>query len=454
MTSLAQLLTDAGKKVTGSDVADNFVTEEILSKTDIPISLLEQPLPLQTEVVVYTAAHQGKSNPQVQQAIKAHIPVYSQAEALSFFFNQKKGIAVCGVGGKSTVSAMIAWILERTNRQPSYSVGVGKIVGLEKTGAWHEQSEFFVAEADEYATDPAAITQGEPLIPRFSYLQPFVTVCTHFKYDHPDVYADEAHTLSVFQTFLEKTTTDGAIILNYADKDRWSALSAPVMTFGKEPQATLSYSFDHSHSKQGLTVGTFTYQTTSLPITLQVPGEYNLENAAAATLTVLQLGISLQDAIEALATFQSTARRFEKKGEWNGAVLYDDYAHHPSELAAVITALNQWYPNSRCIIAFQPHTYSRTKSLFSEFAQVLTAAKELVLLDIFASARESFDPTVTSAQLAEAIKKQSSVTPITILANYHELAAYLHTSLKPGDVCLTVGAGDVYKSTDELLKKV
>ena len=193
MTAIAQILIDAKKRVSGSDVEENFVTQDILKKLNIDIlNGFETEIPKDTDYVIYTAAHNGPFNPQVIAAKKKNIPALSQAEVLAKFFNLKKGIAVCGVEGKSTVSAMIAWILEITGRNPSFSIGVGNIPGLNKTAKWDQDSDLFVSEADEYVIDPSCIERHEKIIPRFSFLKPFTTVCTNLKFDHPDVYKDFA----------------------------------------------------------------------------------------------------------------------------------------------------------------------------------------------------------------------------------------------------------------------
>src|SRR3989344_7365156 len=219
MTALAQLLGDYGVAITGSDVAADFVTQDILATLNLPVqSSFLEALPEKTECVIYTAAHQAVNNPQVQLALATGLATFSHAEALAIFFNQKQGVAVCGVGGKATPSAMITWILSQVGQQPSFAVGVGDIIGLHKTGFWSNDSTFFVAEADEYATDPAAVQAGEPLIPRFSFLEPQVTVCTNVSYDHPDVYRDFEQTKTVFNTFFKHIKSGGSLVYNSQNK--------------------------------------------------------------------------------------------------------------------------------------------------------------------------------------------------------------------------------------------
>lgn len=454
MTSLAQLLLDANKTVSGSDVPEAFVTQPLLDKLSVAIDeSFDVPLSETIECVVYTAAHHGKLHPQVQQAINRGIPVYSQAEALGFFFNQKKGIAVCGVGGKSTVSAMITWILEKSTVPVSFSVGVGNIIGLDKTGQWKSDSELFVAEADEYVTDPAAIQQGEAAIPRFSYLKPFVTVCTHLKFDHPDVYKDEAHTFKTFNTFFSQIKPQGSLIINEDDTSKVeSSLTANRKTFGKSSCADLQYTFLPANSQQGITAGVFSYMNSDYSVRLQVPGEYNLENAAAATLACLALGISIEECINALSSFQSTSRRFEKLGEWKTVPIYDDYAHHPTEIKAVLAALKSWYPTSRKVVAFQPHTFSRTKALFEAFVESFRDSDVVLLLDIFASAREQSDSSISTKHLVDAVKQLFPEKEVHHLNSPATLAEFCSTFLKTGDVLLTVGAGDIYTMFEYLTK--
>ncbi len=454
MAALAQLLTDAGKHVSGCDVAEDFVTKGVLNTLSCQIDVgFGHQLPDNAQCVIYTAAHHGLDNPMVQQAIEKHIPSASHAEALAFYLNQKRGIAVCGVGGKSTVSAMISWILEKTNRHPGYAVGVGKIVGLEKTGKWSTESDLFVAEADEYAIDPAAPKKGEPMIPRFGFMKPMVTVCTNLNFDHPDVYKDFNHTKQVFAKFFLAIKERGELIINADNLDLVELVDSlqpyldehevKVWTYGSSELAKiklLNYTTGEGHNQAD-----FTYKNKSYSLKLPLPGKFNCMNAIAAITACLAVGVPIVDSIAALAEFHSTMRRFEYVGEKNGVRFYDDYAHHPNEVASVIKAITEWYPNRRVVIAFQSHTFSRTKQLFNEFVTAFGEAKEVVMIDIFPSAREAFDPSVTSTQLCEAITAAHPQVSTLNLLTIPKLAAYLQQTLKPGDICLTVGAGDIYQ---------
>jgi UDP-N-acetylmuramate--alanine ligase len=466
LTALAQCLVDAGKKVSGSDVAEEFVTQKILDRLKIKVDHgFEKKIPKQVECVIYTAAHQSNQNPQVVQAAGQKIPTLSHAEALASLFNQKKGIAVCGVGGKSTTSAMIAWIFAKATQElktppQSFAVGVGNIPGLDKTGQWNSdpQSYYFVAEADEYVTDPSAPTRGEEITPRFSFLKPFVTVCTNLRFDHPDVYKDFEHTKQVYAQFFGQISGNGALIIN-ADDTALVELAQQVMAEQKDPeQAPHLYSFGMTEmaslqmtafeSSEGKTISTITDHSKTYQLTLAIPGKFNAMNALAAVAVCNGLGIPLEDAMNCLLDFHSTMRRSEFIGKKNGVTYYDDYAHHPNEIQQVIQAFKEWYPQQKVIVAFQSHTYSRTKALFNEFADAFADADEVVMADIFSSAREEKDESISSDLLCAEIKKRFPQLEAKNLKTNEALAEYCKTELHEGDILLTLGAGDIYKVHD------
>lgn len=436
MTSIAQCLLDADKNVSGSDIAEDFVTEPILSRLAIKIDEIDT-IPnfssQKIDAVIYTAAHQGIDNPQVQAAIKAGIPIYSQAQALAEFFNQQNGLAVCGVGGKSTVSAMITFVLNKLAPEDlSFSVGVGEIIGMAKTGQWQADGKYFVAEADEYVIDPHARKKGQELTPRFAFLQPLATICTNLKYDHPDVYRDFRDTKEAFAKFFRQIENNGHLIINGDNQDLLQLtreLDRPdlkITTFGESENCD--------------------FKLQDFNFALQVPGKFNLMNALAALALLTELGFEQEKIIDVLNQFRSTKRRFElvKKDEkhWH----YDDYAHHPSEILAVIDTLNENFGEQKKLISFQPHTFSRTRQLFDEFVDALaTHTKEndeILLIDIFPSAREAFDKDMNCDKLAAAVKAKYPKCQIRNLKTREALANYVKQSNYK--VFITIGAGDIY----------
>jgi UDP-N-acetylmuramate--alanine ligase len=454
MTALAQMLIDAGKQVRGCDVAEEFVTQELLDKFKVQVDVgFDQPLPADTEAVIFTSAHQADDNHQVKAAIAQGIPTITQAEAIADLFNQQKGIAVAGVGGKSTTSAMITWILEKLGKNPSFFVGVGNIPGIERTGKWNPQAEYLVAEADEYVTNPRAKETGEEIIAKFSYLHPFITVSTNLKYDHPDVYRDFDHTKQIYGQFFAQTNPAGALIVS--DKDESVIRSMPelasaafaILSYGEAVGSTAR--MESFSAEMGKTVTKFSMNDSTYQLTLAVPGKYNALNALAAILACTQIGIDPQQAADTLSSFRSTKRRFEFIGEKNGVLYYDDYAHHPHEVESVIQALNEWFPNQRKVVAFQSHTFSRTKELFNEFVDSFANAQEVLMIDIFSSAREAFDPTVSSTSLCEAIHEKFGM-PAQNVGTVEKLAEFCRENLKSGDVFLTIGAGNIYEVHDQI----
>lgn len=465
MTALAQCLIDAGKDVRGSDVPEKFVTQPALDRLGITVDeSFDAQLPTDTQCVVYTSAHNSWQNPQVAAARERGIPTLTHAEALAQLFNRDHGIAVCGVGGKSTTSAMITWILVKLGIQPNFAIGVGNIPGLEKTGQWSKTAQYFVAEADEYVTDPSAPSRGEEITPRFSFLHPFVTVCTNMRHDHPDVYSSFEETKKHFVRFFNHIQPQGSLIAHSADKAVYDEMEfwpeqqgRSLVWFGEQgpedvptnhPAFLLEPStFSAKDGQTSCQVSTPHLGHTAT-LTLQLPGMYNLRNAVAAIAACTTIGITLEDAVRALAGFRSTQRRCEYIGEKHGVKYYDDYGHHPHEVASVIHAYRQWFPDRKLVIGFQSHTFTRTKQFFNEFVDAFAQADEVAMIDIFASAREAFDPNVTSDQLCAAIQEKHPQVAAHNFKTVDALAQHCQATLEPGDVFLTVGAGNIYQVHD------
>lgn len=430
MAALAQCLDDRGVRVTGSDLSEDFVTKDILAQRGFPITDGFHPahVPDGCGLVVYTGAHQGKENCEVQEAISRGIPTMSHAEALGNLMQGKKGISICGTGGKSTTSAMIAWVLEYCGFRPSFAVGVGRVNNFGVSGRYtHIHSEqtdeisssgWFVAEADEYAVDPTSDHR-----PRFIYQHPKIIVCTNLSYDHPDIYPSFEKMKGTFLTFFNDLEAGDLLVIN-TDCTALDALADKV----RKDVHTLRVSRTEEHHIQ-----------------LQFPGEHNQVNARLALAVALALGIERSKALEALEKFTGTMRRFEYKGMVEQMRCYDDYAHTPDEIRATLMALREWEPGKRIIAAFQPHTYSRTKALFDGFVESLNLADEVILLPIFASARESTDPSVSSKLLSQKILTHNSS-----LLTLDELAQEIMKLGNEHSVFITLGAGDIYKVYEHL----
>ncbi len=466
MASLAAVLVDMGKEIFGWDVKEDFVTKKQLDRLRVRISD-QEVLPDNIQAVIYTAAHHDVQHPLVQQAIKKGIPCFSLAEVTGALSQLKPTIAVCGVGGKSTTSAMLAWIFGQITRRASYMVGVGEIKGLNKTGSWSNKQQpaesskksaddYFMVEADEYATNPTAIHQGQPAQPRFLSLTPQIIICTQILHDHPDVYPSINDTLKTFEAFFQKLPSHGLLISNADDTNSQKLIlqfnrlrpDIKIIQVGNSKQADVQIAETKSILGQTSAKVRLTKQIrhdwqvdqNEWQLNLSIPGQMNLRNAVTVLVASVQAGLPIEEVISALQSFQSTSRRLEKVAEKDQVIYYDDYAHHPQEISAAIEAIKSWYPDLPLTIIFQPHTYSRTKSLLADFAHCLAEADHVILLPIFSSAREQADPTTSSQQIVDLINQIGTTAQ---LASTSSEAADFVVKIKQGLV-VTMGAGDVY----------
>ena len=450
MTSLAQCLLDLQKTVGGADTKEEFVTNWILKKLFSRIDIgFNFDLPSTTQVVIYSSAHGGATNPLVLQAQAKNLLCLNLAQALSWLFNQKKGIAVCGVGGKTTVSAMLVWILTQMQIDISFSVGVGEIVNIDRTGKYSLKSQLFIAEADEYASN-LPIYPTESIIPRFAYLQPYMIICTNLQFDHPDVYHGFQQTKQVFLDFFSRIKPNGWLIINADDLNLFSLSNqlkcirpdVRVLTFGQMAKATVS--LKNTKISKAKSCATLVTKTNEYLLNQQVLGLHNLKNAAAALTGIYAIGLDLAKAVSTLSKFHGVGRRLQLINKSSIHIYYDDYAHHPSEIKATLKTLRLAYPDLPILSIFQPHTISRTKSLLYEFAKCFDLTDKLILLPIFTSAREKNDPNFTIDNLGAAIKLTNPRLNLEICADPKAVLARISQLTHP-HLIVTIGAGNVYK---------
>lgn len=436
MTALALAGQDRGWQVRGSDTKEPQITDQPLKKREIEVFTRFTPRNISKieksrrwpliDRLIYTGAHHGFHNVEPKWAVSRKIPVQNYALALGDFFQDKKQLCVCGVGGKTTTAAMLATILYLNKQKPSWVIGTSEVASLPAPGHWDKQGEWVVIEADEYVADP-----GHDRTPKFFYLNPAVIICTNIKHDHPDIYPTIKETVNTYVKFFKKLPPGGLLLLSKQAEGRVEEKLAQLRENGVRVEV-----YDDNK-----TVGA-----------LKVPGEYNLKNALAALAAAEYVGVSRVKALAALSKFTGLKRRFEFHGEVNGVRLYDDYAHHPHEIEALIKAAREEFPDRRLRLVFHPHTYSRTKALFAEFVQVLTQADEAILFPVFASAREEKDPTVSSKKLTEAVIEAGGQA--RFVKSMKKLVEYLEGTAKPRDIIFTVGAGDIYLLHEELKKSL
>ncbi len=459
LTALALVAKDMGFKISGSDVAESFVTDEALKKAGIKTQIgFNEKRIKDADLVIFSAGHGGSENIEVQSARKQAIPILSHAQALALLVKSKKAICVAGVGGKTTTSSMIATVFQVAGVHPSYAIGVGGIRPLGLPAKFDKKGKYFVAEADEYFSPPPDSK------PKFWYQNPFVAVITNLEYDHPDVYKNLEHTLKVFAKFIERTPKEGLVLVCIDNPNTekliqfWpktnrplDEIKVPISTYGFSRKADWQITLiDKSEEKISFNLK---YKNKVFKnIELNIPGEFNVRNAAAAFAVGRFCGISPRKIREGLKAFKGTQRRFELIREIKGIKLYDDYAHHPVQIKATLKGARDWFGKKRIIVVFQPHTYSRTKALLKEFSLAFNEVDLVIITDIYASAREKDNPTISGRLLAKKIKEHQA--NVVYQGGEKEVASYLGKIAKKGDVIFTLGAGDIFKWHNSIAKAI
>ncbi len=450
MTALACCFQDLGIKISGSDVGEIFVTDKVLKQRKInwQEGFGVKNLKPRPDLLITTGAHGGLTNPEVLAAREMKIPILTHAQALGKLMEGKTGISVCGVGGKTTTSSMIATVLEKAGRKPSYAIGVGEIFPLGVPGKYDKGSEF-VAEADEYVNSPGVDNR-----PRFSFQNPKIIVVTNIEYDHPDIYASLEQTKQTFAGFFQKIPSDGVLVA-CADNPKTMAVAknfSPILqTYGFSPQA--DWWVEKFYFGAGQAFFNLRHKGITIEdIRIKVPGKFNILNSAAAFAVGTFLGIDAKTIKKGLAEFAGTKRRFEFIGEVRGIKLYDDYAHHPTEINQVLLAAKKWFPENRLIVVFQPHTYSRTKALFSEFSRAFAGASVVVITEIYASAREKDNLGMSGKLLAQEVSRHHP--RVFYKKDEEEVVRFLEGEAQPGDIIFTIGAGNIFSWHKNILKSL
>lgn len=445
MTSLAVWAKESGFTVTGSDVKDVFPTDAVLKQAGIhPYTNFDAKHIDSVDLVIYTGAHEGIHNIEVISAKENNIPVLPHGQALGEVTKGKRLIAVAGCHGKTTTSAMIATILMNAGFDPSYAIGSGMISGLGLPG--HAgKSNYFVVEADEYVTDPT-----HDLTARFLWLSPEVLVVTNVDFDHPDVYKDLPAIAGEYQRLVDNMKGRSLFIWNHDDKPSEEYLSS-------KPVKHISFGEHSGMYKVIIKKSTATHQTFLLHLEnqiveyeLQVPGKHNVMNAVSAILATRALGLDPEVIKESLSQFGGASRRFELIGHTNNTIYVDDYAHHPNEIKATLAAAHDRYPKKNIIAVFQPHTYTRTEAFLNDFAQSFTHANEVIITDIYASAREKRSD-ITGQDVVNEISTYNSNAQF--VKDKKELFNVLAATIDSNAVIIFMGAGDIGIWGREFYKK-
>jgi UDP-N-acetylmuramate--alanine ligase len=435
MAPLAEVLLERGLSLTGSDIHES---QKILQLRDlgIPISIghAASNLDENTEFVIRTAAVHD-DNPEVAEARRRGIPVFERAEAWGAIMQDyRNALCISGTHGKTTTTSMCTHILMAADRDPTVMIG-GTLTLLSSEGYRVGKGDTIVLESCEYYNS-------------FLYFFPSIAVITNIEADHLDFFKNLKAIQKSFREFASHVPQDsGTVIVNADDANTMEAidgLDRKILTFGMTEKADV---YPKNIQCIGCTSNFDIYFRGDkvTDVTLHVPGMHNIYNALAATAATLTLGVKASAIKYGLAGFSGAHRRFEFKGKYNGADIYDDYAHHPGELKALINMVEE-LDYKRIILVFQPHTYSRTQALFEEFLAQLRRPDIVYLAQIFA-AREKDNHQVSSQMLADRLDNASS------FATFEEIEDILRAVARPGDIILTVGAGDVYRVGEDLVAK-
>lgn len=437
MSGLAEILLKEGFTVSGSDTKESPLTKKLESEgAHIIYGQKAENITPGIGCVVYTAAI-SRGNPELIEAVAQKIPMLTRAELLGQLMkNYDTPIAVSGTHGKTTTTSMISHILLEADLDPTISVGgiLKAIGGNIRVG----NSGTFITEACEYTNS-------------FLNFFPKISVILNIEEDHLDFFKDLEDIRHSFRQFTSLLPEDGTLVINGEIKDHqeiYQGLSCRVVTYG--PGADYDYSAsDISYDENGhVSFDLLRHGEYADHIVLSVTGDHNVSNALSAIAVADLLDIPMDITKKGLLSFTGTDRRFEYKGEWNGVTIVDDYAHHPTEIEATLKAA-QHSPHNAVWCVFQPHTYTRTKAFFHEFAEALSHADHLVLADIYA-ARETDTLGISSKDLADEAAKLGTDTHY--FPDFEQIEAFLKENCRPGDLLITMGAGDVVTIGEDLLK--
>ncbi len=434
MSSLALLLRALGKRVTGSDLGGGAARER-LAAAGVTVYHGHQAEQAAGADLLIRSAAVGLDNPEVAWARERGVPVLTHAQALGALMRDRIGLAVAGTHGKTTTTALLAWILHVAGLDPTLALG-GEAINF-NASARLGRSLYLVVEADEFDR-------------RFLELCPRLAIITSIEADHLDCFRDLDEIVQAFRAFVERVHPDG-LLVTCADAALLDSLDLPRRRerYGFAAHADWRVTAYQPRRGGGSVFRLREPGGAEVRFELPLNGRHNAANAAAAVAAARWAGASLEAASEALRSFQGTRRRFEYKGTRAGVLVVDDYAHHPTELRATLAAARAVHPG-RVIAVFQPHTMNRTLKLLPEFAAAFSAADRVVLLPIYTPAgRERELLPVSSADLAARIQG----VPVDLVDSLDEAVERLRAILQSGDLALTLGAGDVYLVGERLLEQ-
>jgi len=445
MSGLSLLLMKNGAIVTGSDqVASNAVARLLLAGADIRIGHKAANLSPDTDAVVISAAIK-ENNPELIAAKQHGYSIYKYAEMLGELMNRYEGIAIAGTHGKSTTSGWLIYLLKQAGISPNYITGA-RISQLGSSSGGSD-SRLFVAEACEYDRS-------------FLNLKPMIACTLNIEQDHLDYYRDEDEIVKAFGEFASGTRPDGVVIVNEQDanvariiagcRSHWKSNSVQCETFGLDESCDF-----HARNitlKNGLYAFDVYRSGELLGATrISLPGSHNILNALAVTAMAVHTGLKLEQVLQLLPDFTGVDRRLMFKGQFSRITVIDDYAHHPTEIRASLAAIRQRYRPERIWCVFQPHQYSRTRFLLDEFAESFKLADVTIIPEIY-FVRDSHTAKEEINALVLVNKMRANGTQAVFIESFGAICDYLKTNVSSGELVVTMGAGDIWKVSDDYLR--
>lgn len=435
MSAIAKVLLERGLSVSGSDLKRSGAIG-VLEATGASVSIGHDASNVAGADLVVISAAIPETNPEVVAAREAGIEVITRGRALALVLEGTDAVIVAGTHGKTTTTSMIVSILLDGGSDPTYLIGGG--LNDSGTNARHGTSRLSVAESDE--------SDGS-----FLLLEPHVAVVTNVEADHLDHWGSFDAIVDAFDRWLGHVDDDGTIVVPAANHhlvDAARGTGRRILTFGAGGDvAARDVAFDVSGARFELVA-----EGDSYPVVLKVRGAQIVSNALAAASACLAAGMSLESVARGLGGYRGVERRFQRRGEAAGVVVIDDYAHHPTEIKAVLAASRPG-PWRRVVAVFQPHRYSRTQAFFEEFGDSFAGADRIVITDVF-GAGEPPRPGITGKLVSDSVAKHLPGRSVAYLPHRDEVLDYLAVNLRPGDMVLTLGAGDVSAYGDELLSRL
>jgi UDP-N-acetylmuramate--alanine ligase len=444
MGAIARVLLEMGKRVAGSDTHPGPHTEKLARRGATIYSGHNGENVGEVDLVVATDAVK-ESNPEIAEARRRGIPVLFRPDMLAALAAGRRCVAVAGTHGKTSTSAMLAWILERTGKDPTVILGAD-VLSYDGGG--------------KLGSDDIIVIEACEAFNAMLKLAPQIGVITSIEPDHLDYHGSFENLLASFARFAENVACDGGLLIYNADDEGASrvgrASSGRRTTYGCGDDAGVAIT-GVSPTREG---STFTFRTESygeVTARIGVPGLHAVSNAAGAIAAAMALGVEPSDAAWALQRYEAPRRRFEVRGVFDGVTLIDDYAHHPTEIAAALAAARQRHPGSRIVALFQPHMYSRTKFLMSEFARCFGDADEVVVTEVYA-AREPMkglpsapgEMADVAQELTEALAREEPNKPVCFIEDKARAADAAWAHACEGDVVIVIGAGDIGDEADRL----